>query len=46
VAALQPSRGKHYLSDVAAGAVIGWMSERLANAMMEQAERRLPWVKQ
>jgi undecaprenyl-diphosphatase len=46
VAALQPSRGKHYLSDVAAGAVIGWMSERLTNAVLEQAERRLPWIRQ
>lgn len=45
VAALQPSRGKHYLSDVAAGAVIGWLSERLTNALVKQAERRLPWIR-
>lgn len=45
VAALQPSRGKHYLSDVAAGAVIGWLAERLTNAIVEQAERRLPWIR-
>lgn len=39
VAALQPSRGKHYLSDMAAGAAIGWLSERLTNALLEAAER-------
>ena len=39
VAALQPSRGKHYLSDVAAGAAIGWLSERLTNALLHAGER-------
>ena len=32
VGALQPSRGKHYASDVLAGAAIGWASERLVDA--------------
>lgn len=38
VAALQPSRGQHYWSDVAAGAAIGWASERLAGAMLRMGE--------
>lgn len=38
VAALQPSRGKHYLSDVLAGAVIGLVAERLTRAGLDRAE--------
>lgn len=38
VAALQPSRGKHYVSDVLAGAVIGLAAERLARAILDRAE--------
>lgn len=38
VAALQPSRGKHYWSDVLAGAVIGWASERVARTGLRIAE--------
>jgi undecaprenyl-diphosphatase len=37
VAALQPSRGKHYISDVVAGAAIGWASERAAAALLRIA---------
>ena len=39
VAVLQPSKGTHYLSDVAAGAAIGWFSERLTDALLTAAER-------
>ena len=39
VAALQPSRGQHYFSDVAAGAAIGWLSERLTDAALAAAEK-------
>ncbi len=38
VAALQPSRGKHYLSDVIAGAAIGWVAERAARAALRVGE--------
>jgi undecaprenyl-diphosphatase len=37
VAAMQPRRGKHYVSDVVAGAAIGWASERAAGALMRIA---------
>lgn len=36
VGALQPRRGKHYLSDVLAGAAIGWLSERLVDAALHR----------
>ncbi|WP_177200132.1 phosphatase PAP2 family protein [Sphingomonas rubra] len=36
VGALQPRRGKHYLSDVLAGAAIGWASERLVDAVLRR----------
>ena len=39
VGALQPSRGKHYLSDVVAGAAIGWASERLTNMAFSRMEK-------
>lgn len=41
VAAVQPSRGAHYVSDVVAGAVIGWASEKLASAALHGAEAAL-----
>lgn len=37
--AIQLPRGKHYLSDVAAGAAIGWLAERIAGAAIAGAER-------
>lgn len=41
VAAVQLPRGAHYPSDVAIGAVIGWMAERLAGFLLGEAERAL-----
>ena len=32
VGLVQPHRGKHYLSDVAAGAMIGWVAARAVDA--------------
>ena len=37
--ALQVPRGKHYVSDVVAGAAVGWLSERIAGAAMRAIER-------
>ncbi|WP_288457857.1 phosphatase PAP2 family protein [uncultured Sphingomonas sp.] len=37
--ALQVPRGAHYLTDVAVGAAIGWLSERLAGWAVGTAER-------
>lgn len=45
VAALQPSRGQHYLSDVAAGALIGWLSERMTDAATRAVDRRWPQLR-
>ena len=39
IGALQLPRGKHYLSDVAVGAVIGWASERIASAVLALGEK-------
>ncbi|MCC2978513.1 phosphatase PAP2 family protein [Sphingomonas sp. IC4-52] len=39
VAAVQLPRGAHYPTDVAIGAVIGWTAERLADAIIDAAER-------
>jgi membrane-associated phospholipid phosphatase len=39
VGAAQLPRGKHYLSDVAAGWIIGWASERIAAAAIGRIER-------
>lgn len=39
VGAVQLPRGKHYLSDVAAGAAIGWLGERIAGVALKAAER-------
>ncbi len=41
VAAVQPSRGKHYISDVVAGAVIGWASQRIASMALRTGEAGL-----
>jgi undecaprenyl-diphosphatase len=38
VGMVQPSQGKHYLSDVAAGAAIGWLSARVTAVLMEMGE--------
>ena len=43
VAAIQLPHGKHYLSDVAVGAAIGWLAERIAGRAVEAAERA--WVR-
>ena len=40
-AAIQMPRGKHYISDVLAGAAIGWASERVASAALQAGERGL-----
>lgn len=37
--ALQVPRGAHYVSDVIAGAAIGWLAERIAGVAMRAAER-------
>lgn len=39
ISALQLPRGAHYLSDVAVGAAIGWLAERIASAALEAGER-------
>jgi membrane-associated phospholipid phosphatase len=41
VGAVQLPRGAHYMSDVLAGAAIGWLSERLADAALDAGERAL-----
>jgi undecaprenyl-diphosphatase len=41
VGAMQPRRGKHYLSDVIVGAAIGFAAERLTNAVMERIDALL-----
>lgn len=51
VAALQPSQGKHYISDVLVGAAIGWASERAVDAALRTAvraweDRRTPELEQ
>jgi membrane-associated phospholipid phosphatase len=35
----QVPRGAHYLTDVVAGAAVGWVSERIAGHLLTQAER-------
>jgi len=37
--AVQVARGAHYTSDVVAGAVIGWLSERVASWAIDAAAR-------
>lgn len=39
VAAVQLPRGAHYLSDVAAGAAIGWLADRVAGAILAVGDR-------
>ena len=41
VGAMQVPRGAHYLTDVAVGAAIGWLSEKIASAALDAAERAL-----
>jgi membrane-associated phospholipid phosphatase len=41
VAAIQLPRGAHYPSDVAVGAVIGWLAERLAGMLVNAGERAI-----
>ncbi len=36
VAAAQPVNGKHYLSDLVAGAAVGWISEALVSAVFDR----------
>lgn len=38
VGVVQPSQGKHYISDVVAGAAIGWAAARITDALMEMGE--------
>lgn len=37
--ALQVPRGAHYLTDVLAGAAVGWLAERIAGVAMKRVER-------
>lgn len=39
VGGLQLPRGAHYISDVVAGAVVGWLGERIAGAAMAAVEK-------
>jgi membrane-associated phospholipid phosphatase len=39
VAAMQLPRGAHYLSDVAVGAALGWVADRIAGALIGAGER-------
>ncbi len=41
VGALQPRRGKHYLSDVIVGAAIGFAAERVTDAVMRRIDAAL-----
>lgn len=41
VGAMQVPRCKHYVSDVAAGALVGWAAEWLSSRAFDWAERRL-----
>jgi len=38
VAALQPAAGNHYITDVIAGAVIGWLAEAAVSALFDRTE--------
>jgi len=38
IAAAQPATGSHYLSDVLAGALIGWVSEAIVSAVFDRVE--------
>jgi len=39
VAAIQPAAGNHYLSDVIVGGAIGWLSEAVVDALLNQLPR-------
>lgn len=41
IAAIQLPKGKHYPSDVAAGAALGWAAERLSGVLITAGERTL-----
>lgn len=41
VAALQPPRGTHYVSDVVVGGAIGWVSERAARLIVDRWAPRI-----
>lgn len=41
IAATQPVTGAHYLSDVVAGAVIGWASEAVVSLIFDRVEPRV-----
>lgn len=41
IAGVQVPRASHYASDVIAGAVIGWLSQRLASAALDRGEALL-----
>lgn len=41
IAGVQVPRGSHYVSDVVAGAAIGWLSERISRVLLDRAERAL-----
>lgn len=41
IGAIQLPRGAHYLSDVAAGAAIGWVAERIADVAIHAVEQAL-----
>jgi membrane-associated phospholipid phosphatase len=41
VAAAQPVTGKHYLSDLVAGAAVGWISEALVSAVFDRVAPRV-----
>jgi hypothetical protein len=45
VGAAQLPAGKHYLTDVAAGAAIGWLSEKIASIAVDAADRGLRHVR-
>jgi len=36
---MQVPRGAHYLTDVVCGAAVGWVSERIAGAVLDRGER-------
>jgi membrane-associated phospholipid phosphatase len=41
VAAIQVPRAKHFVSDIAAGAAIGWVAEQVSSRLFDWAEEKL-----
>lgn len=41
IAAAQPATGSHFLSDVVAGAAVGWVSEAVVSAIFDRVEPRI-----